>query len=216
MNIFQKHVYANFVTRAFALDPNVAMSAVAAETIDQDRCDDVIMQHKSLIINLNTYENVSRNMAVNGKGLAHCAPLTFALIGLWENCYVNFSQIRTAIQNMDKCAQVNKTKLKTPTWASQRAERIVTLFNHLRRLKRDLPRLQQCLNKNSNEGSCCDKKLVRAVPEESLLRRSNSPHELDETDHALSRQPSRALEPDHLRGRSRSLSKQDSNARRIE
>ena len=61
--------------------------------------------------------------------MAHAASLMFALIGLWPNCYVDLSRIRTSISNMDKCVQVNKTTLKTPAWASQRSDRIATNNN---------------------------------------------------------------------------------------
>ena len=132
---------------------------------DQDLLDACILKHASYIGNFGQYENMSRPMAVLGKGLAALGPLLHSILEVSPYCNISISQLRESILQVDKLKDLNKTKLQDKVWAGQRAERLVTLMSHLRRLWRVPYRKEQCFNKCSKEARDVIQELLQIIVE---------------------------------------------------
>jgi hypothetical protein len=120
---------------------------------------DVLMtQHKIQLANLGVYESISKTMAVNGKGLVALSPLLTALVQLapWANLLQ--TQIREAIETVNADGMLNSTKMSHQAWARQRTEKVILLFSHLRRLRKEF-RFNQCTAKMSRQ----DKSLLSNI-----------------------------------------------------
>ena len=116
-----------------------------APVVDEDILMTIFEKHRDVISNFGTYESVSRTQAVRGKGLLHC----FALLDdLLEACPSADCPAPSAKQAMHKLAMnhptVNGTVYNCNVWASLRCERLGTVLNHLRRLRREPARMKQC------------------------------------------------------------------------
>ncbi len=67
----------------------------------------------------------------------------------WSN--LSKTQWRAAIADANKMKNINKSGLSNKVWSGKRAERMLTVFSHLRRIWREPPRSKQASNKLSRE-----------------------------------------------------------------
>jgi len=115
----------------------------------QEELDAVFLKNKNIWSNLGVYENISRSMAVNGKGLAGVLPFLVDLIqqAPWAN--LGLPQLREAVVTTLQVKKCNDTDLPDRAWVNQRVERVVTLLTHVRRLLVPF-RYEQCIAKCSS------------------------------------------------------------------
>ena len=116
----------------------------------QEELEAVILKHRTVLCNLGVYENISKPMAVYGKGLASLNDFLTSLLQLapWANLVL--VQIRDAILTVHHSKSLNKGPLSDKAWAGQRTERVITLLAHLRRLLTPY-RFDQCTAKMSKQ-----------------------------------------------------------------
>ena len=116
-----------------------------APVVDEDILMTIFEKHKEVISNFGAYESVSRAQAVRGKGILHCMALLEDMV---EACPSADCPAPSAKQAMQKLAvnhpSVNSTVYNCNVWASLRCERLGTILNHIRRLRREPARLKQC------------------------------------------------------------------------
>lgn len=94
------------------------------------------------------YESVARSQAVVGKGLLQNRQLLLSLLNLYPPLDFLMSSLKKGFTR----AVLQKPTLNTGQyanniWAGFRAERVLTLCNHLRRIAREPLRFQQCISK---------------------------------------------------------------------
>ena len=113
---------------------------------DQQDLDNVMLKHAVDLSNFGVYENLSKAMAVNGKGLVGLNDFLTSLLKLapWANLMQ--SQIKDAILTTNSSKMINKGPLTDRNWAIQRTERVIMLLAHLRRIKTQY-RFDQCATK---------------------------------------------------------------------
>lgn len=114
----------------------------------QDELDAVMLKHRAVLCNMGVYENISKPMAVLGRGLVALKEFLTSLLKVapWAN--IVLGQIRSAILTANNSKSLNKGPLSNKAWAGQRTERVITLLAHLRRIL--VPyRFEQCATKMS-------------------------------------------------------------------
>ena len=111
----------------------------------------MFIKHMAKLTNFGVYENISRSMAVSCRGLAALADFLEDVLKLCPSSNLLLTQARLAILNANKVKAINPSRLQNQVWAGQRAERIVTILAHVRRVKREPLRLQQALKKGSQD-----------------------------------------------------------------
>ena len=130
--------------------------------VAQTELDAVILKHHQTISNLGVYENISRPMGVNGKGLANLKSFLEDLLQIapWANLHL--TQVREAVLTTNKVKGLNKSSMSDKSWAGQRTERIITILAHLRRLL--VPyRFEQCATKMSKASVSTLQALVQLI-----------------------------------------------------
>jgi hypothetical protein len=134
--------------------------AASSKTCDQELLNDIMGSHSKYIKDLGIYEGVGRTMGVSGKGLAYLFPLVASILTLaaWANLFL--VQLRDSIVEANRRKTMNGTGLQHRLWAGQRAERIITVLAHVRRLWREPLRLAQCLKKTA---ACDIRKIMGLV-----------------------------------------------------
>ena len=95
-------------------------------------------QHTDIVRDFRGYETLSRNSGVDWKALMHCLPLVEGLLGLCSKAEVHPLPLRQGlVQLLTTKPDLNKTRFNGSTWVQLRAERVVVLLNHVRKLARD-------------------------------------------------------------------------------
>ena len=113
---------------------------------DQKNLDNVMLKHAADLSNLGVYENLSKPMAANGKGLVGLGAFLTSLLQLAPCANLLQSQIRDAFLTTNSSKRLNKGPLTDRSWAAQRTERVIVLLAHLRRIKTQY-RFEQCVTK---------------------------------------------------------------------
>jgi hypothetical protein len=98
--------------------------------------------------NFGLYESVARSQAAVGKGLLQNRQLLLALLSLYPLLEFLMSSIKKGfIRALVQRPTLNTGQYANNIWAGFRAERVLTLCNHLRRIAREPIRFQQCISK---------------------------------------------------------------------
>ena len=110
----------------------------------------VMGNHGDLLADLGSYESRNKQGAVDPAGLVRCLPLVKGLLGVCPRAEVPSAPLRQALLSLlTSMPEVNKSKFNGSTWSSLKAERLTTLFAHVRRLKRDNDQMRICAAKLS-------------------------------------------------------------------
>lgn len=110
----------------------------------------VMGNHGDLLADLGSYESRNKQGAVDPAGLVRCLPLVKGLLGVCPRAEVPSGPLRQALLSLlTSMPEVNKSKFNGSTWSSLKAERLTTLFAHVRRLKRDNDQMRICAAKLS-------------------------------------------------------------------
>ena len=126
------------------------MSSAVVE-VHQDSLDALAAANYKTIANLGHYENVGKSQGACGKGLAFLQKIIMAILSLCPQCHIGKTQWRAAILDANKAKDFNASGLTHRVWAGQRAERLLTIQSHLRRIFREPQRLLQATAKMNRE-----------------------------------------------------------------
>ena len=118
------------------------MSSVASD-VNQDALDALAAANCKAIGNLGYYESIGKAQGACGKGLVFLQTLIIAILTLCPQCHITKTQWRAAILDANRMKDFNSSGLGHRIWAGQRAERLLTLTSHLRRIFREPQRLIQ-------------------------------------------------------------------------
>ena len=142
--------YTGVVDCTSTVCPIFAMAAMSESPLPctQADLDAVLLKHSTILRNLGVYENISKPMAVHGKGLVALNDFLTSLVELAPSANSLMAQIRDAILTVNKSKSINKGPLADKAWAGQRTERVITLLAHCRRIKTPF-RFEQCCHKMS-------------------------------------------------------------------
>ena len=96
------------------------------------------LKHRTLVRDLGLYESLPRSGAASGTGVLLVAPLLVDMLdhsprAQWDMKLMKDALVLAAAND----GSMNKMGVKNATWAALKAERIITLFYHIRRVKRD-------------------------------------------------------------------------------
>ena len=112
-----------------------------------DELEAVCVAHHVIIQNLGYYENIGKSQGACGKGLTNLSKFLSATLLVCPQCNICKTQWRQALLLADRAKGLNKSGLPNQTWAGRRAERLLTLLSHLRRLWRSDKRFEQATQK---------------------------------------------------------------------
>ena len=117
---------------------------------EQGDLDNVMLKRATDLCNFGSYENISKAMAVHGKGLVGLSDFLTSLLQLapWANLMQ--SQIREAILTTNSAKKLNKGPLTDRSWANQRTERVIMILAHVRRIRTKY-RFDQCATKMAKQ-----------------------------------------------------------------
>ena len=105
----------------------------AKACIDPSLLLQVMGNHGDLLVDLGSYESRNKQGAVNPAGLVRCLPLAKGLLGVCPRAEVPSGPLRQALLSLlTSMPEVNKSKFNGSTWSSLEAERLTTLFAHVR------------------------------------------------------------------------------------
>ncbi len=94
--------------------------------------------HLDIIKDFGAYENISRSQHVHGPGLMVLYEFLWDLVVVCPSANPKESSMRSALLELVTLRpEANNTKFNNLTWASMRTERLVCIFYHVRRLKRE-------------------------------------------------------------------------------
>ena len=95
-------------------------------------------QHIHLLKDLGNYETASRTTSPDPVGLCKVLPLLSGLVSLEPSGEIHGSSLRNALSTLLTVKpEVNTSQYTGKVWANLRCERITTILNHLRTLRRD-------------------------------------------------------------------------------
>jgi hypothetical protein len=95
-------------------------------------------RHVHLLKDLGNYETASRCTSPDPAGIVKILPLVAGLITLEPSCEIHGQSLRNALTMLlTHKADVNSSQYTGKVWANLRSERITTVLNHMRTLKRD-------------------------------------------------------------------------------
>lgn len=98
----------------------------------------VLLKHENLINDLKSYEILSRNSAVDPKGMHGLLPLVDDILELEPTAEIHPQPLRSALlQLLTQNPQLNTSQFKGSVWVELRASRVATVLFHLRRLARN-------------------------------------------------------------------------------
>ena len=94
--------------------------------------------HWQTLADLGPYETVPRSGAMDPIGLSRLTPFLMDLVGqLCPSAEPKEMDLRNAVQRLLMMhPEINKTEFNNCSWINVKAERLITVLNHLRRLKR--------------------------------------------------------------------------------
>ena len=115
------------------------------------------------IASLGHHENVSKTQGACGKGLAFLQKLIMAILSLCPQCHITKTRWRAAILDANNIKDFNSSGLGHRIWAGQRAERLLTIQSHLRRIFREPQRLVQAMEKMNSQDAKTLQSMVHKV-----------------------------------------------------
>ena len=140
----------------------VGMSARPAET-NQDELESVMISHRRECLNLGRYENIGKAQAPDGRGLVRLVGWITAVLQICPLCNIGKGQFTSSAIYLNKQKAANYSGLPTRKWASARAERWVTVLNHVRRLYNNPEQLASVLRGLPKRDQDRLKKLFRMI-----------------------------------------------------
>ena len=138
------------------------MSSVASD-VNQDALDALAAANCKAIGNLGYYENIGKAQGACGKGLVFLQTLIIAILTLCPQCHITKTQWRAAILDANRMKDFNSSGLGHRIWAGQRAERLLTIQSHLRRIFREPQRLVQAMEKMYSQDAKTLQSMVHKV-----------------------------------------------------
>jgi hypothetical protein len=138
------------------------MSSVAVD-VNQDDLDSLAAANYKTIASLGHHENVSKTQGACGKGLAFLQKLIMAILSLCPQCHITKTRWRAAILDANNIKDFNSSGLGHRIWAGQRAERLLTIQSHLRRIFREPQRLVQAMEKMYSQDAKTLQSMVHKV-----------------------------------------------------
>ena len=144
---------------------------IAGPAVDRTEYYRVVAASPELVMNLGTYERVGRADATHGKGLLHLQTIVVGLLEVNNSGRLNAPALKNAILDLVvDSPPLNKTCYNNGVFAGLKAERFVTVFYHLRRIKRDSTRRRQCLaNLTAVETQAMSSTLARYMPDSRMV-----------------------------------------------
>lgn len=106
--------------------------------------DSVVRKGPKDVLEFGQYDRLTRSQAASAEGLHHNKVLLKTLIGLCPGAEVQHHQLKHSLLQFPR---MNDTAMKDDLWAAQKAERILTMLCHIRRIARDDHRYRQCLTR---------------------------------------------------------------------
>ena len=105
--------------------------------VEQGLLQECLRKHEDIVSNLRGYEGLSRNSAVDPRGLVHALPLVEDLLHLEPQCELHPQPLRNGLlQLLTETPSLNGTAVTGSAWVNLRCERINVLLFHVRRLAR--------------------------------------------------------------------------------
>ena len=158
----------------------------------------VFLKHQDLINDFKSYEILSRNSAVDPRGLHSLLPLVDDLVKLEPTGEIHLNPMKAALLKLlAECPKLNNSGHKGMVWVELRAGRINTILYHLRRLAKnthmpsmvnaltacELAKLQETLKKvEAKEGGGAEDearrnkaKALKKADSASALKKEDSP-----------------------------------------
>ena len=158
----------------------------------------VFLKHQDLINDFKSYEILSRNSAVDPRGLHSLLPLVDDLVKLEPTGEIHPNPMKAALLKLlAECPKLNNSGHKGVVWVELRAGRINTILYHLRRLAKntnmpsmvnaltacELAKLQETLKKvEAKEGGGAEDearrnkaKTLKKADSASALKKEDSP-----------------------------------------
>ena len=127
---------------------------LAGPAVDRSDYHRVFSAHPELVMDLGAYERIGRADAAHGKGLVQLQSIIVGLLKVNNSGRLNAPALKNAILDLVvENPSLNKTCYNNSVFAGLKAERFVTVFYHLRRIKRESVRRRQCLANLDSEGS---------------------------------------------------------------
>ena len=158
---------------------------------DQDALNAITHTHFKVMSNLGYYENVGKQQGVCGKGLIFLSRVILDVLRINPQSNISKTQWKNAFLDANKLRNFNHSGLPDKTWAGQRAERMITIQSHMRRVWREPQRMQQAM-KTMNQGD--GKQLVFLVGKVSGDPNGvNSDSEVEEIPRMVEATPRRQL-----------------------
>ena len=103
--------------------------------VEEDELVAALRAHRRKAMNLKTYENIGKSQTPDGPGLVKLYDLVMAILGVCPAANISKDMWRRAAMQMNRVYKgLNSTELTNRSWAGQRAERWMTVLNHVRRL----------------------------------------------------------------------------------
>ena len=116
------------------------------------------------------YDNIHRSQAASGPGLASNYELLKILVGISPTMEYTPSALKVGfVDAVRKQPKLNTTQYNNTSWANLKAERIITMCNHCRRLARDTDRWRVAASKCTGEQLSKLKEVIDSVQCESLF-----------------------------------------------
>ncbi len=118
----------------------------AAPEVDKSLLLQLFGEFLNVLSDLGGYERRSRADAVDGAALVASRPFLDRLLDICPTAELKGVSCKAALLDLvTENPAINRTQYKNIVFAGMRQERLCTIMNHLRRLKREKSRLKQCL-----------------------------------------------------------------------
>lgn len=112
----------------------------------------VFSTHKDLWSDFGIYEAISKNQGADAEGLAANRVFLKKLLHVQPSAVLLLTQVRQSVLRVVAAdPTLNKTNLKNLVYASSRFDRLSAMLYHLRRAKRDEPKMRQLVAKATGD-----------------------------------------------------------------
>ena len=122
--------------------------------------DELVKFQSAKAFGFGAYNSIAVSQQASAKGLAECQEWLRRLLPLSDGMPKAIPLQQQAL----RFTEYNGTDMRHNIWAGEISSKILTLFNHWRRLKRDLERRRQCLQKASDSDAQILQELLALEP----------------------------------------------------